>query len=150
MRPISATDRLKMWTPSSVVCSRTAPSHPSFHVEKGRQVISCGVVCPPHFKDLLLKSLQEVPTYVLLFDETYNPVTKDKQMDIFVRYWTHTNCITSVYVTSVFTGHGRSDDMLQHFMSATAELDLAKALQVSMDGLMSTGRFTTSCKRTLS
>ena len=82
----------------------------------------------PHFKDLLLKSLQEVPAYVLLFDETYNPVTKNKQMDILVRYWTSMNRITSVYVTSVFTGHGQSDDMLQHFLSATAELDLEKAL----------------------
>ena len=55
-------------------------------------------------------------------------------MDILVRYWSSKNRIASVYVTSVFMAHGRLDDMMEHFMSATNELDLGKALQVSMDG----------------
>ena len=42
-----ATDLFKMWAPSSIVFSRTAPSHSSFRVEKERQVISCGLVWPP-------------------------------------------------------------------------------------------------------
>ena len=82
----------------------------------------------PHSKDLLLKSLQEVPVYVILFDKSYNQVMKDKQMDIPVHCWTSTNCITSVCVKSMFTGRGRSDDMLN--VSCLQQL---KALQVSMD-----------------
>ena len=88
----------------------------------------------PHFQNIQMKSLKEVSAFVLLFDESYNPVTKDKQMDIHVRYWSTANAISSRYVTSVFMGHGRSDDLLTHFLSVTEDLNLSKALQVSMDG----------------
>ena len=88
----------------------------------------------PHFQNIQMKSLKEVSAFVLLFDESYNPVTKDKQMDIHVHYWSTANAISSRYVTSVFMGHGRSDDLLTHFLSVTEDLNLSKALQVSMDG----------------
>lgn len=64
----------------------------------------------------------------------HNPVTKYKQMDILVRYWSSNNRVTSMHLISVFMGDGRTKDLLQHFLSATEDLNLAKALQISMDG----------------
>ena len=87
----------------------------------------------PHFQSIQIKSLKEVSAFVLLFDESYNPVTKDKHLEILVRYWRTANEFF-IYVTSVFMGHGRSDDLLAHFLSVTEDLNLSKALQVSMDG----------------
>ena len=83
---------------------------------------------------LLLESLHGTPAYVLLFDESYNPVTKDKQMDVHVRYWSSDCDIAAHYITSVCMGHGRADDLLVHFLDATEELNMAKVVQVSMDG----------------
>ena len=83
-------------------------------------------------------------SYVLLFDESYNPVTKDKPTDVHVRYWTPDCQIATNYTTSVFMmntdkmqcimGHGRADDLLEHFLVATDKLNMAKVIQVSMDG----------------
>ena len=44
-----------------------------------------------YFKDIFFKdyflSLKEVPLYAVLFDESYNSVLKQGQMDLLVRYW---------------------------------------------------------------
>ena len=53
------------------------------------------------------------PAYVLLFDESYNPVTKDKQMDVHVRYWSSYCHIAAHYITSVFMGHGCARPLLE-------------------------------------
>ena len=50
------------------------------------------------------RSLGPTPAYVLLLDESYNPVTKDKQMDVHVRYWSSDCHIAAHYITSVFNG----------------------------------------------
>ena len=41
----------------------------------------------PHFKDILMKSLQEAPFIVISFDESFNSVVKKGQMDLLIRYW---------------------------------------------------------------
>ena len=87
-----------------------------------------------HFQKVQLESLHDAPAYVLLFDESYNPVTKDKQMDVHVRYWSSDCHIATHYMTSVFMGHGRADDLMEHFLVATEKLNMAKVVQVSMDG----------------
>ena len=40
----------------------------------------------PHFKAHINSAVNRCSAYVLLFDESYNAVTKNKQMDIFIRY----------------------------------------------------------------
>ena len=44
------------------------------------------------------------------------------------------NRVRSRYMGSVFMGHGRAVDILEHFMICVADLRLARVLQVSMDG----------------
>jgi len=70
---------------------------------------------------------------VLLFDESYNSITKNKQMDVLVHIWLD-NRVASRYLCSVFMGHGRADNILEHFMSCTDGIGLQNILQVSMDG----------------
>jgi len=47
----------------------------------------------------------------------------------------HSNRTTSVRHFGFYGTIGHSDDLLQHILLATEDLDCAKALQVSMDGL---------------
>lgn len=42
----------------------------------------------PYFKELLLTTVREQDAFLLLFDESYNSITKNKQMDVLVRMWT--------------------------------------------------------------
>ena len=51
----------------------------------------------PYFKEL-----REQDAFVLLFDESYNSITKNKQMDVLVRMWTSATRVTSRYLCSVF------------------------------------------------
>ena len=70
---------------------------------------------------------------MLLFDESYNAVAKNKQMDIFVRYWSEQR-VSSRYLQSIFMGHGRAQDILEHFLLGIGDLDLKRVTHVSMDG----------------
>ena len=40
----------------------------------------------PYYENKLLKSLDEVPFYSVSFDESFNRVTKNEQMDFGVRF----------------------------------------------------------------
>jgi hypothetical protein len=96
----------------------------------------CSYLCcfglAPHFKSLVLESVRSSDFHVLLFDESLNKVTKTKQMDIHVRYWSD-NEIHTRYYGSVFLGHATANDMLDNFLGYV-NLDLSKTLQISMDG----------------
>ncbi|RXN38512.1 hypothetical protein ROHU_001041 [Labeo rohita] len=66
-------------------------------------------------------SVSEKP-YVVMFDESLNKTTKNKQMDLHLRFWTTedetgTHYVISRYYGSVFMGHSRAEDMLGHFNS---------------------------------
>ena len=41
----------------------------------------------PYFKDLLMKDVRDQSAFVLLFDESMNQKTKNKQMEIHIRLW---------------------------------------------------------------
>ena len=71
--------------------------------------------------------------YVLLFDESLNKVTHNKQLDILIRLWHHDQ-VKSRYSQSKFIGHASADDLLAHFSEATEDLNRNGLLQVSMDG----------------
>ena len=50
------------------------------------------------------------PHFVLLFDEFYNEVLKEKQLDIQIRFWKHGQ-VMSQYLTTVFMGPVKSEEM---------------------------------------
>lgn len=94
----------------------------------------CHFGLAPHFQKLLFKSFEDSSRFVLLFDETLNQSTQQKQMDIHIRFWHIDNTVRTRYVTSAFIGHATADDLLKSFYSCTEKLDLSKLVQVSMDG----------------
>ena len=88
---------------------------------KSNYVLRYGLA--PYFKSALTESEKVCIDYVLLFDESYNAVTKNKQMDIFVRYWSDQR-VSSRYLQSVLMGHGRAQDILEHFLIGIGDLEL--------------------------
>ncbi|KAL7835652.1 hypothetical protein SRHO_G00279990 [Serrasalmus rhombeus] len=73
-------------------------------------------------KKELSRSVSEKP-YVIMFDESMNKTTKNKQMDLPLRFWTtddetDTHHVISRYYGSEFMGHSRAEDMLGHFSMA--------------------------------
>lgn len=88
-----------------------------------------------YFEDLLLAQLKEVPVYSVSFDESYNSVTKNEQMDLNIRFWdAEHQRIVNRYIGSQFLGHATANDLLDHFREGTSKLDGSKIIQISMDG----------------
>ncbi|GBN01837.1 hypothetical protein AVEN_156756-1 [Araneus ventricosus] len=87
----------------------------------------------PYFKANLIKCLDNVEQYAVLFDETLNKATQLKQMDILVRFW-HNDQVATRYLASAFIGHAKADDILSAFYKCVEKLKLSKILQISMDG----------------
>ena len=77
-----------------------------------------------------MKSIQDTP-WVLMFDESLNKVTQQKQLDLWVRYW---NAKESKYWTSEFMGHATANDLLAVISPAIQKLLMPNLLQLSMDG----------------
>jgi len=89
----------------------------------------------PYFEKNLLDQLREVPFYSVSFDESFNKVTKNEQLDFSVRYWDpNHNQVIDRYFGSEFLGHARAVDLLESFKSGTNKLIPEKLIQVSMDG----------------
>ena len=66
----------------------------------------------PYFSNELAEQLKDVSQLVILFDESFNRVTKNEQMDIYVRYWSSEHdCVVTRYVTSEFLGHATAKDL---------------------------------------
>ena len=70
---------------------------------------------------------------MLLFDESINKKTQEKQLDFHVRYWEKEH-VESHYFTSDFLGHATADDLLKSFEKCVACLPKKNLLQLSMDG----------------
>ena len=89
----------------------------------------------PHFKQILENKLKEVPYYSISFDEIYNTITKNEQMDFSVRFWDEEKLqIVDRYLGSQFLGHARASDLLNNFNEGISNLDNKKMIQISMDG----------------
>lgn len=86
-----------------------------------------------YLKSLILNDIKGY--FVILFDESLNKKSQKKQMDFHVRYWTNDKVITR-YLGSVFMGHGKASDLLEHFLKGIEKLMpiIRNMLQVSMDG----------------
>ena len=97
----------------------------------------CSYMCcfglAPHFRRLMLKDVTQQDGFVLLFDESLNRPTKNKQMDVHVRSWFGDQVATR-YCGSQFMGHATADDMMEHFHQATTQLNMRQLWQLSMDG----------------
>ena len=99
---------------------------------KSSYIINHGVA--PHFKSLLSQKVKCEPSeFVLLFDESMNSKTQNKQMDFHVRIWEGAEVRTRYY-HSEFMGHATAEDMITTFETGTSDLDLGQLIQLSMDG----------------
>ena len=88
--------------------------------DKTSYIISFGIA--PFFLDQLIKTLSESSYFSVSFDEAYNRVTKNEQLDLLVRYW-DVNISQSVtrYLGSEFLGHSTAGNLLRSFNQATLE-----------------------------
>ena len=105
----------------------------SMSESKFRYVTTFGL--GPYFAKKLFYDVKQSPAHALLFDESLNEEMQSKQLDVHVRYWSSENDrVESRYLTSLFIGHGRTDDILTHFDEATKDLDPVKTWNIGMDG----------------
>jgi len=89
----------------------------------------------PYFTKKLLYHVKQSPAHALLFDESLNEEMQSKQLNVHVRYWSSENDrVESRYLTSLFIGHSRTGDILNHFDEATKDLDPVKTWNIGMDG----------------
>ena len=87
----------------------------------------------PYFTESLLNKVREAVCYVISFDESFNCITQQGQMDIIVRYF-YGDKVVSQYLDSQFIEHASAKDLLSAFKKGTSTLNPSKLLQVSMDG----------------
>ena len=100
---------------------------------KIKYVIQFGIA--PYIKNELLNNFKNQP-FTFKFDETTTSQVK-KQYDGYVQFWSNTtNQIVNRYCGSVFVGHCRSEQLLEHFDEFAEELnwDPAFLLHIGMDG----------------
>jgi hypothetical protein len=67
----------------------------------------------PYFTKTLKETVGNGKEFCVMFDESLNNVTGDKQMDVHLRFW-HDGAVCSRYLTSEFLGHSTAADMVQH------------------------------------
>jgi hypothetical protein len=112
------------------------PGHPvaeTFACSETKCRYLCHFGLGPYFLNLLKSRVREESDYVILFDESLNKKTKNKQLDLHIRMWHHDKVHTR-YLNSEFVGHGAAVDLLEHFKASTSDLNRTGLLQVSMDG----------------
>lgn len=81
------------------------------------------------------KKVYNCPNVVIGFDESLNKISQTSQMDVSVRFWNEaTDRVESRYLTSVFLHQTTARNLLNGLKNGISEIDLAKLLQISMDG----------------
>ena len=79
--------------------------------------------------------MKQSPSHPPLFDESLNEEIQSKQLDVHVHFRSSENCrVESQYFTSLFIGHGRTHDIVNHYGEVTKDLDPAKTWNIGMDG----------------
>ena len=85
----------------------------------------------PYFKSKFIESLQLLPFYLVLFDESCNDTIKRGQTDLHIRYWDNeTNRVKVHYLDGSFMGKSSAKDAFEHFDSSIQTTGKAKFLQV--------------------
>ena len=107
----------------------------SFHCgEKKCAYVVCHGLAP-YFSQQLKDQLRLLDSFVILFDESFNPVTQSKQMDIHVRFFDDASCeVRTRYFASAFLGHATAAGMVDVFVEKCTALNLSHMIQLSMDG----------------
>ena len=78
-------------------------------------------------KIVFLQSLKEVPLYTASFDESYDNVFKQGQVDLHVRYWNSEKERVDVhYLKGSFMGKSAAVDVLEHFNSCVKSIEKIK------------------------
>ena len=84
----------------------------------------------PHFQKTLLEAINKSRWYSLSFDENYNDIINNTQMDIVVQNMCN-NRVVSQYFT-IF-GLTTAEDLKEILLSALQPRDESKLVQISMD-----------------
>ena len=101
---------------------KSAPNYFTLARTKSLYVINHGLA--PFFKNQLEIVLRKSELYVHSFDESLNLVTQMSEIDLYIRYWDKTENVVKVrYYGSSFLGHGRHNDIFNHFTSLTKSLN---------------------------
>ena len=87
----------------------------------------------PHFKSLLVESINHADNFVLLFDESLNFENQKTQLDVHIRSW-QADKVSSRYFGSEFLGRGNAKNLVEHVSKCIEQLYFLKCLQISMDG----------------
>ena len=87
----------------------------------------------PHFKSLLVESINHADNFVLLFDESLNFKNHKTQLDVRIRNW-QADKVSSHYFGSEFFGHGDAKNLVEHVSKCLEQLHFLKCLQISMNG----------------
>ena len=89
----------------------------------------------PYCNEMLKKEVGASDFYTVMFDESLNSVTQSSQMDILVRFWDNTTNAAKIrFWKTTYLGHATHKDLHDGFTKATADLDISKMVQLSMDG----------------
>ena len=89
-----------------------------------------------YFLKLLNSELNNASHYVALFDESYNNVAKENQIDLHIRYcYFQKNVAVTQFYGSEFFGKSSATDILHGFESCLRALQKEKMIQISSDGL---------------
>ena len=94
--------------PGYVPRQRDSTSLFPWREEVPRTCASLALHIAPHLKRLLLEAINRERAHVLLFDESLNAVTKNKQLDVHVRFWSN-GMVVMRYLSSSFMGHGTTE-----------------------------------------
>ena len=90
-----------------------------------RKTFSTSFVPQPAENNTFEGRCEKEEAYVLMFDESLNSMCQSKQIDIHIRSWNQDKQeVESRYYTSVFMGHGTTDDMLSHFRTGIEGIPL--------------------------
>lgn len=102
-------DLFKVMFPDSLLAQTLA----YFCKAKTRYVVAFGLA--PYFKKQLIAEVQCSGTFIVMFDESLNHTTKNKQLDIHVRFWKN---VQLRFYGSQFLGHVTTQDLLRHFKAS--------------------------------
>ena len=79
---------------------------------KASYVINYGLA--PYFPSLVKEKLKSCGPFVVCFDESLNTIVQRGQIALVVRYFdNNSNSAVTNYLTSVFLGRARADDLLK-------------------------------------
>ena len=109
------------------------PGKFSFGKDKVRYMIIYGVYSA--FKENLKSMINSFPWYSVSFDESLSKNQQNCQMDVNLRYWNdEKNIVETSYLDSKVLLRPSAENLKCELVASITGLDMAKFLQLSMDG----------------